>query len=144
MKASASVLGMVQATKPRPRHRTQDSQLVEIRPDSVPYSAIARFSARLRIDPAVLLGVIGIPERTSIRRKAEGFLKPDEADRLLRIGRVFEEATRILGNEERAAGWLSQPHPILYGVTPLSLLDSDAGTQAVSDELGRIDYGDFA
>jgi putative toxin-antitoxin system antitoxin component (TIGR02293 family) len=144
MKASASVLDMVQATKPRLRHRTQDSQLVEIRPDSVPYSAIARFSARLGVDPAVLLGVIGISERTSIRRKAEGFLKTDEADRLLRVGRVFEEATRILGSEEHAAGWLSQPHPILYGVTPLSLLNSDAGTQAVSDELGRIDYGDFA
>jgi len=43
-----------------------------------------------------------------------------------------------------AAGWLKHPSPFLYDVAPLSLLDCDAGAQAVSEELGRIEYGEFA
>ena len=120
------------------------SRLIELRPHSLAWSAIANFSARLGIEPASLLRVIGISERTAIRRRAEGYLKPEEADRLLRVGRIFEEATRILGNEERAAGWLSDPSPVFHNQPPLTFLDSDAGAHEVILELLRIDYGVFA
>jgi uncharacterized protein (DUF2384 family) len=40
--------------------------------------------------------------------------------------------------------WLKTSHPLFGEHTPLSMLSSDAGARAVSDELGRIDYGDFA
>ena len=123
---------------------TRNHQLVDISPHSVPWSSVAGFSTRLGIEPAALLQLIGMSERTALRRKAEGYLKPDEADRLLRIGRVYEEATRVLGDECRAAGWLSDPSPFFYDAPPLSYLDSDGGTQAVSEELGRIEYGLFA
>lgn len=109
----------------------------------MPWSSIKTFSKRLGIEPAELLRLIGITERTALRRKTEGFLKPDEADRLLRIGRILKEATRIFGEEERAAGWLSDPSPFFYDGPPLLFLDSDGGTQAVMEELGRIDYGIF-
>ena len=147
MKASEALLDMVVAP---PKPKTSRSKivnslrLIELRPHSLPWSSIANFSTRLGIEPAVLLGIIGISERTAIRRKAEGFLKPDEADRLLRVGRIFEEATRVLGADDRAAGWLSDPHPMFCDATPLSYLDSDAGAHAVSQELARIDYGIFA
>jgi putative toxin-antitoxin system antitoxin component (TIGR02293 family) len=125
-------------------YRNRYGQLVDIGPQSVPWSSIAGFSTRLGIEPAALLRLIGMSERTALRRKTEGYLKPDEADRLLRVGRVFEEATRVLGDEQRAAGWLNHPSPYFFNAPPLSFLDSDGGTQAVSEELGRIDYGDFA
>lgn len=144
MKAAESVLEMVMAPKPGGAHLDKSWRFIDIRPHSLPWSSVAGFSTRLGIEPAALLSLIGISERTAARRKAEGYLKLDEADRLLRIGRIFEEATRIFGAEERAAGWLNHPSPFLYNVTPLSLLDSDGGAQAVSEELGRIDYGDFA
>jgi putative toxin-antitoxin system antitoxin component (TIGR02293 family) len=143
MKTAENVLDMVIELKPRHKPRNY-GQLVDIGPQSVPWSSVAGFSTRLGIEPAALLRLIGISERTAVRRKAEGYLKPDEADRLLRIGRIYEEATRVLGAEDRAAGWLNHPSPYLYNVTPLSLLDSDGGAQAVSEELGRIDYGELA
>ena len=93
---------------------------------------------------ANLLALMGIPERTRSRRRHEGFLKPDEADRLLRIGRVFEEAIRVFGSEEKAAGWLKTPSPVFEDSAPLAYLVSDAGAQAVSEEIVRIDFGDFA
>lgn len=144
MKTADTVLDMVVELTPRQHKPRGYGQLVDIGPQSVPWSSIAGFSTRLGIEPAALLRLIGMSERTAIRRKAEGYLKPDEADRLLRIGRIYEEATRILSGEDRAAGWLNHPSPYLYGMTPLSLLDSDGGAQAVSEELGRIDYGELA
>ncbi len=143
MKAVDSVLDLV-THKPGRKRRETGGQLVDIGPRSVRWSSVANFSTRLGIEPAELLRLIGVSERTAVRRKTEGYLKPDEADRLLRIGRIFEEATRIFGDEERAAGWLSDPSPMFYDAPPLSFLDSDGGTQAVVQELGRIDYGLFA
>ena len=144
MKTIESVLDMVVVPTPVPTSPEKSSRFIDIEPHSVPWSSIAGFSTKLGIEPAALLRLIGISERTAIRRKAEGYLKPDEADRLLRVGRIFEEATRVLGAETRAAGWLNHPSPYLHNVTPLSLLDSDGGAQAVSEELVRIDYGELA
>ncbi len=90
-----------------------------------------------------LLGVVGIAARTAARRKAERFLKPDEADRVLRVARVFEEAARVFGGHAKAAAWLRARHPLLGGAAPFELLGSDAGAKAVSDELVRIEHGDF-
>jgi putative toxin-antitoxin system antitoxin component (TIGR02293 family) len=117
---------------------------VEIRIRTVPWSAVDHLSSRLGVAPSVLVELIGLAERTALRRQKEGFLKPDEADRLLRVGRVFEESVRVFGSEEKAAKWLGTPSIVFERATPLSLLDCDAGAQAVSEELIRIDFGDFA
>ena len=50
----------------------------------------------------------------------------------------------VFGSEEKAARWLQTAHPTLNDATPFSLLDSDAGVKAVTDELIRIDYADSA
>lgn len=144
MKTAGSVLQLVVDSKPNGKPRKRNDQLVDIGPRSVPWSAVNAFSKRLGVEPAVLLRLIGITERTALRRRAEGYLKPDEADRLLRIGRVLEEATRVFGEESRAAGWLSDPSPMFYEAAPLQYLDSDGGAQAVMQEIGRIGYGLFA
>jgi uncharacterized protein (DUF2384 family) len=57
---------------------------------------------------------------------------------------VVEESVRVFGGYAKAAAWLRTRHPLLAGETPLALLDSDAGAKSVSDELIRIDHGDFA
>ncbi|HVY92596.1 MAG TPA: antitoxin Xre/MbcA/ParS toxin-binding domain-containing protein [Bryobacteraceae bacterium] len=144
MKTAASVLELVVDSKAKRKRRDISEQLVDIGPRSVPWSAVDGFSKRLGVEPALLLRLIGIPVRTALRRKSEGYLKPDEADRLLRIGRVLEEATRVFGEESRAAGWLSDPSPMFHDAPPLQYLDSDGGAQAVLREIGRIGYGLFA
>jgi putative toxin-antitoxin system antitoxin component (TIGR02293 family) len=110
----------------------------------LPFSSVEHLSQRLRVDTAALLDLMGVPERTRFRRRHEGFLKRDEADRLLRIARVFGEAIRVFGSEEKAAGWLKTPSPLFEDSAPLAYLDSDGGAHAVSEEIVRIDFGDFA
>jgi putative toxin-antitoxin system antitoxin component (TIGR02293 family) len=143
MKAVESVLDVVMDLESG-AFSDKEWRLIDISPQTVPWSSVAGFSTRLGIEPAALLRLIGVSERTAARRKAEGYLKPDEADRLLRVGRIYEEAARVFGAGDRAARWLNHTNPLLYDVTPLSLLDSDGGTQAVSAALGRIEFGEFA
>ena len=47
---------------------------------------------------------------------------------------VFEDPTMC-------DGWLKSPCRVLGNVTPLSLLETDAGIEAVLNELGRIEHG---
>jgi len=120
------------------------SVLVELRPGLVPFASVKTLADKVEVEPARLLSLIGLSGRTAARRKVQGYLEPAEADRLLRIARVVEEAMRIFGSEQKAARWLNSPHPTLENVEPLAVLDSDAGVKTVSDELVRIDFGDYA
>ena len=62
---------------------------------------------------------------------------------MLRIARIAQEAERVFGSPEKSSRWLSTEHRLL-GATPLDLLATDAGTQDVEEELGRIEHGIFA
>jgi putative toxin-antitoxin system antitoxin component (TIGR02293 family) len=108
------------------------------------FSSVEQLGKRIGVEASTLLDLMGIPERTRARRRHEGVLKTDEADRLLRIARVFGEALRVFGSEEKAALWLKTPSPQFAESAPLTYLDSDAGAHAVSEEIVRIDFGDFA
>jgi len=50
-------------------------------------------------------------------------------------------ATNVFGTEEKASTWLTRPHRILEGTSPIELLDTDLGTQAVEAMLGRLEHG---
>ena len=145
LKASSPVLKTLlnPPKRRRPPVVVHNPKLAEIRPHALPWSSVANMSTRLGVQPAVLLEIIGVSERTALRRKEEGYLKPDEADRLLRVARIYEEALQAFGDEEMAVGWLSDKLPLFYGESPLSFLSSDAGTQRVSRELMRIRMGEF-
>jgi putative toxin-antitoxin system antitoxin component (TIGR02293 family) len=118
--------------------------LPDAKPRPAQFSSVEHLGKRLGVDSSTLLDLIGIPERTRSRRRHDGLLKPAEADRLRRIARVFEEAVRVFGSEEKAARWLKTPGPLFEDRTPIGCLDSDGGAHAVTEELIRIDFGDFA
>lgn len=141
MKANPSTLKLLGAKQ---RRTPAALNLVEIGTNTVPFTAVETLSRKLGIDSHQLLEIIGLAPRTALRRRRDGYLKADEADRLLRVARVFEEATRVFGSETKASQWLNSPHALLDDAAPRTLLASDAGAQQVRDELVRIEYGDFA
>lgn len=80
--------------------------------------------------------------RTLQRKRSHGTrLSVEESDRLARLARVLVRAEEALGAPDRAGPWLVASNRALGGHTPLSLLDSDAGTLAVERVLGRIEHG---
>src|SRR5580704_6316778 len=81
----------------------------EIKPSTVSFTSVEHLARCLSVDASTILDLMGIPQRTRSRRRQDGILKADEADRLLRIARVFSEAIRVFGSEEKARLWLKTP-----------------------------------
>lgn len=61
-----------------------------------------------------------------------------------RVREVLEHALAVFDTEEQAEAWLSLPNRTLCGETPLALLESDTGVQAVDEALTRLEHGVFA
>lgn len=55
--------------------------------------------------------------------------------------RALELATATLGSVEKAREWLTRPNRGFGGVTPLALLETDAGARDVENVLARIEHG---
>lgn len=107
------------------------------------YAAVENLGAYLDLSaPRVLKLVIG-NARTAQRRKEQGELTEEESDRLARIARVTRRAVEAFGDERRAKAWLLRENRTLGGGAPIELLGTDAGAEAVTDELGRIESGDL-
>lgn len=94
---------------------------------------------------AVVLDIVG-RRRTLERRTGgkEAALQPAESDRLARLLRVIVRAEEAIGNTEKAHRWLMKPNGAAGDRIPLKLLDSDAGSLAVEQVLGRIEYGVYS
>jgi putative toxin-antitoxin system antitoxin component (TIGR02293 family) len=125
------------------RVKTQLDLLPLIR-GGLPFTSLERVSRYLDMSTLVMVESLGLAKRTVSRRAQEKKLSPSESERLVRLSRVLAEAKHVLGSEEKARRWALKPSRALAGAIPLSLLDTDIGTNAVFEELGRIEHGVFA
>lgn len=94
------------------------------------------------MDRAFLSRILGVSERTLQRKLVQaGRLSPAASDRLSRIDRIYTLAVDVFGDGEKAALWMKRPSRALANELPLELLDTDAGTQRVEQELRQIQFG---
>ena len=61
-----------------------------------------------------------------------------------RLARIYVKAVELIGDEAKAAQWLLTPNRALGGKRPMDQLNTDLGTRAVEDVLGRIAYGVYS
>ena len=80
----------------------------------------------------------------TLRKRKSRKLSADEAEKSLRVARIFAFATEVLGSENDARSWLNQNIPALGGKRPLDLLDTDVGAHEVTNLLGGIKWGMYA
>ncbi len=91
-----------------------------------------------------LLGVV-IPARTlKHRRERKESLSIDESDRLARVAKMYELAVKVYGDREAGTKWLIKPKDRFQEHSPLDLLRTEAGADAVEEFLYQIDEGVFA
>lgn len=109
----------------------------------LPAAAVDALVGSLRVTQTELAAAVGISERTLTRRKGQGTLTSDESAKLVRLARVAERAAEVFEGLDVALDWLKAPNAALGAVTPLSLLDTDIGSDAVLDTLGRVEHGVF-
>lgn len=80
-----------------------------------------------------------IPEATYKRRRSN--LTADESERAERLARVFATADYVWNSEEDARAFLSSPHPMLHGRTPLDVSLTELGARRVEALLWKLYYG---
>lgn len=89
--------------------------------------------------------ILFIPNRTLQRRKAEGRLRPDESDRLVRLSRIFGKAVELFeGDSDAAMTWLASPVKALGGTDPLDMTKTEPGALEVEHLIGRLEHGVFS
>ena len=126
---------------------TSELQLATLVRAGLPAEALDHVMEEL--SPAVaaqaeIYRVVGSARTLQRKRTAHRPLSADESDRLARLARVVVFAEEALGNVAAAHRWLARPNRALGGAAPINLLDSDAGTLAVSQVLGRIEHGVYS
>ena len=77
-----------------------------------------------------------IPEATYKRRRTH--LTADESGRAERLARVFATAEYVWNSEDDARAFLSTPHPMLQGRTPLDVSMTELGARRVEALLWKL------
>ena len=109
------------------------------------FAALQTLAAESGIALSQLAAVLGIPERTLARRKAERKLTWEESERLLRVARVFESAVELFEDDVPAAvRWLTTPRKALSGQAPLTYSRTEVGAREVAGLIGRLEHGIFS
>ncbi len=117
---------------------------VEIIRNGLDVSVIDTLSKAVGLPAYKFAETLKISPRTLIRRKnVRKPLDSVQSEKMLRVRRVLQEAESVLGRRDlqKAVVWLNREEASLGGVTPLSLLVTSAGEQAVMNVLGAIREG---
>jgi putative toxin-antitoxin system antitoxin component (TIGR02293 family) len=139
--SAASLLGL--ESDERKVHLTSMEWVSAIR-RGIPSSAVDALTAFLLVSQTEFSDALDIPVRTLVRRKGEGLLNSEESAKLVRVARVIQRAEEVFDDPDSARDWLKTSNTSLGGETPMSLLDTEIGAEAVTDTLGRIEHGVFA
>ncbi|HEY0370298.1 MAG TPA: antitoxin Xre/MbcA/ParS toxin-binding domain-containing protein [Chthoniobacterales bacterium] len=99
-----------------------------------------QLATALGLGRGALARTLNINEQTLRKRKSR-VLSPSEAEKSLRVARVFAMATEVLGSEDKGRRWLNANIPALGGKRPLDLLDTDIGAAQVTNVLQAIKWG---
>ena len=60
----------------------------------------------------------------------------------MRVARVFDRARAVWKSEDDARRFLTTPHMLLDGRTPMDVaLKTDEGARVVEEVLGKLEYG---
>lgn len=139
--SAASLLGL--EGDERKFHLTSMEWVSVIR-RGIPSSAVDALTTFLLVSQTEFSDALDIPVRTLVRRKGEGLLNSEESAKLVRVARVIQRAEEVFDDPDSARDWLKTANTSLGGETPMSLLDTEIGAEAVIETLGRIEHGVFA
>jgi putative toxin-antitoxin system antitoxin component (TIGR02293 family) len=142
------------ATIPASRHKSVPARLaamaampamqqIETIRKGIPALAFDQIADALGIGKEALARKLNINAQTLRKRKSR-VLSPDEAEKSLRVTRVFVAASEVLGSEDEARHWMGEAVMALGGKRPVDLLDTDVGAQEVVNILNCIKWGIYA
>jgi putative toxin-antitoxin system antitoxin component (TIGR02293 family) len=106
------------------------------------WSSIERLARALALPLAQIAETLRIAPRTLTRRREEGRFDADESERLVRLGRLVDQAVLLFeGDLPAARRWLAAPLPALGDHSPLALARTEVGAREVESLIGRLEHG---
>lgn len=109
--------------------------------EGLPYRDFETVRTALELSAHDFALILGVAPRTLARRKLAKRLSAKESDRLWRVAHLARLAAETLGSIDKARLWLHRANRALGGVSPVQLLDTEAGARQVEDVLHRLSYG---
>lgn len=121
------------------------ADVIESMRSGINAQVVPALAKRLQISQDRLFDALRLPKST-IKARISGNkpLSSTEQDRIYRVEKSLTRALVVFEVEEGARTWMTSKIETLGDVTPLSLLDTEAGYELVLDTLGRIEYGVYA
>jgi putative toxin-antitoxin system antitoxin component (TIGR02293 family) len=119
---------------------TDDKTLITAVREGLPFESFTSLRAALELGTDDLAKLLGIPRRTLTKRRNDGSFTVSESNAISRVARLHRETVAFFGDQVDALRWLKTPLPAL-DATPLSLLDTDPGADAVSVLLRQLAWG---
>jgi len=141
--ASPTVRTSLDASVPPylPSDDASPQETIEAIRKGLPAAAFDWLKEELHLTAAELADVVHISVRTVSRRKKAGRLQTDESERVLRLVRLLQRATDVLGSRDDAQKWMQEPNFALGDDTPLQFADTEPGARRVERLLGQIERG---
>lgn len=103
-----------------------------------------KFKANTKLSNTILSRALGVSARTIDRLvglRSTPRMKPAVSDRLYRTAKIVALAEEVLENRGQALEWLSAKQAGLGDRVPFDLIETEAGTREVEEELQRIEHG---
>lgn len=111
----------------------------------MPVSVVDRLAKHFGTSVETIQRIIGVSRATGTRKRTQRApLRALASDRAFRLAGVYALAEQALEDPENARAWFKEPNRALRGETPLSLLDTEAGTQEVIRTLQRLEHGVYS
>ena len=97
--------------------------------------------ARRAIEPGAAVNefVYSVVPPATFKRRTR--LSADESERTERLARVVALAEALWDDDREARAFLSRPHPLLAGETPLNVARTELGARRVERLLHEIEHG---
>ena len=139
MKRVISILGGAKAIGLKP---SSPRDWIYIVRKGFPTATLISFASRTGMRNVKLAEILGVSVRVlASRRSNKTSLTSYESERLLRAATVIAQAHDVFGNFAKGLTWLQVSKTSFGGATPMSLMDTEPGTELVLDLLDRIDHG---
>lgn len=124
--------------------KAEQSKLIDAVKAGLPYRALLDLQAAFQISRSEIGKALLVTPSTMSHRKAAGYLRRDESERVVRLDRVLDLAISMMGGDQKsAATWMRAPRDVLNGESPLLRSATEVGVRDVEDLIGRIRNGVF-
>lgn len=116
-------------------------ELHKLAEEGIAVADLKAFMQRFSLTQKQMACLMGLSDKTLFNLLKNDVLDVATSDRFLLVHSIFQEGVDALMSEQTFRRWLDKPHTHFNRKTPLEMMTTINGAEAVRDELIRMKYG---